>query len=204
MALTSVKKSPFGGKRSNTISPVRLPFLLWWMFTRDLPRHKAWQNTRQTLKRIVTAVKCVKATEEELERLQSMRMHFDVKIQNPTKICMKSWWYYTRLEGHRFIHDDDGMEYSNSKKKFRKAQKLDPRLPDADGNLGCRMRLRDEWVVSPKRPWRSWKEVLNDGHSLPSLVGQYTYGDENLYRIAKHIHILVLYIQRQKPSTSSW
>ena len=39
------------------------------------------------------------------------------------------------------------MEYSNSKKEFRKAQKLDPRLPDAYSNLGCAYGMSEESSV---------------------------------------------------------
>ena len=56
-----------------------LPFLLRCMFTRD-PAPAQCLAQHKTLKRIVTSVECVKATEEELERLsKGMCMRFDDK-----------------------------------------------------------------------------------------------------------------------------
>ena len=61
------------------------------------------------------------------------------------------------------------MEHSNSEKKFRKAQKLDPKLPDAYGDLGCAYgmsRQFEEAMTFMKEGAERWC----DEHSLPWMV----------------------------------
>ena len=63
------------------------------------------------------------------------------------------------------------MEHSNSEKKFRKAQKLDPKLPDAYGDLGCAYGTSRQFEEAITFLEEGGAERWCDGHCFITLAG---------------------------------
>ena len=123
------------------------------------PRHKAWHKE---LTSSVDAVQWCRGTEEGIEIMKKMSDEQDTNTTNGiyAKLC---------IDGNKLMHS---MNFDEARRKFRKAQKLDPRLPDAYGYIGCLYavsRQFEEAMTSMEGGVERWAFV--------AVTGKYGDGD---------------------------
>ena len=126
------------------------------------PRHKAWHKE---LTSSVDAVKC---------KFDAVNLTLNAGTEQDT--CTNTTnGLYTKLciEGNNLLLS---MNFAEAKKKLRKAQKLDPRLPDAYGMLGSiyyMSRQFEENIKALEEGIERWAFVIVTGK----------YGDEDLCNV---------------------